>query len=184
MKLSEINEFKRRTVHSSLKETSKDSSGNGAYMVESLIQVVNFDLVKRYYWNERHFSEESSKSVDALVDGKSGKIYLIEFKNGGFSGIEIDKKIKDSLLIINSILKWQLEIDRTYLAFVLVYDGDDKCLTWKEKRAMHLAKRGKSQYVPFGLSGIRGAFFSEVEVIEKNDFESSSVFADLVPIGS
>lgn len=181
MKLMEINDFKRRDVHSTLRETSKDKSNN-EYVSECRIKVIDFDKVKTKYWSSLGVSDESSKSVDALVDCKDDKICFVEFKNGAFNGREIREKIKDSLLIFNQFVGWQLEKDRAELVFVLVYNGEVKRFGSRTKLAKKKAKRASIKYDPYGLFKMEGSFFCDVEVCEKAEFESSEIFNKFVAL--
>lgn len=159
----------------SLQKISKDDSGGKIqYMTNCQVQMVDFDKVKTAYMNKNHMTEESAKSVDALY--QSGEnVYMIEFKNGDFSPSEIKEKCLDSVLIFNSITGKQLEYDRKYLKFILVYNPEAKKMSSKEKKEYHLALRAKSDYRPFNLKHLYNFIFSDVILLDKNEFEEKFI---------
>ena len=180
MDLLGIREFARKDVHCSLHETSKDTSKvNVEYMTRCQGKVINFDVVKTNYCNSIGLSETFAKSVDAIANGKGGKIYFIEFKNGGFSSPEILKKVYDSMLIFNSLTGKQINFCRENIIFVLVYNEKEKMINPRDKIAYHRARHGKSNFLPFGLSGMLGFAFLDVEIIEKSKFEEDEFFQRL-----
>lgn len=116
----------------SIKETSYDKH-NKQYMVESQMQVCNFDEVKNWYIsNYIPMANPNPKSNDALYCCEDN-IFFIEFKNGGIDNkinFEINKKIYDSLFILFD-LKYQdkqgnvvdsIAYTRKNMEYILVYN--------------------------------------------------------------
>ncbi len=175
MNIYDYDLFKKKDVKSSLQETSKDSSdGTVEYMTLCRKRVVNFDLVKRRYLNERYMSEEKAHSIDALCqirDDSDDGIYFIEFKNGKVKSKDIGYKVRDSLLIFQDITNTQLDYSRNNIRFILVYNKDCNIRNPREQRAMSLARKGKQDYTEFGLSNLREFCFKDVKAYCKEEFE-------------
>lgn len=129
MKLKDYGKLNNRKVHSTMREISIDDSDTNQreYMTESMVEVINFDMVKRDYLNSLGLSEEHAKSVDGLFQGKASSrgdasVYMVEFKNGEINNRDIERKTRDSVLIFQSITGTQLEDTRNNVGFVLVYN--------------------------------------------------------------
>ena len=176
MKLDDFKIFKRADNKTSLQETSKDTSkGKTAYMSNSNRKVINFDAVKTEYLNSHYMSEEHAKSVDALFqipkpEEKDDGIYMVEFKNGDFFNSEIATKVHDSLLIFQSITNTQIEYARENLRFILVYNEEAKRVNSRNKKALVLAEKGRTDYTLFGLEKLRGFCFKEVHAYNRDMF--------------
>lgn len=108
-----------------LKSTSKDSYNSETdelYMIDSNLEVVNFDSVKHEYCQGLGLCDIAS-SVDALYC-KGNNFYFIEFKNGRIEKKDIEKKIYDSLLLFSDISKQDISYFRKHLFFILVYNEE------------------------------------------------------------
>ena len=57
-----------KAFHDTLGNCSTDDE-HEERMSTSALQVINFDKVKTAYLNQRGFSEEKARSIDALVNG-------------------------------------------------------------------------------------------------------------------
>ena len=145
-------------------------------------KVLNLDKLKTSYCNNVGKSEEIAKSADALVDLKDEKMCVIEFKNGDFSNEEISKKALESVMIINDILKQNLDFSRSNLDYALVYNKHVKSLSYRRKIAFAKATRGADDYDFWGLGNLRNFCYREVYLIEKQDFEESILAKKIVGI--
>ena len=169
-------------VHASLRDISVDDSdrNNRVYVTDSKAIVVNFDLVKREYMKALHISEDNAKSVDALFEMVSAHdedpdICLLEFKNGGVEPRDIERKVRDSLLILQSITVTQLEDTRNHVQFVLVYNADKNPMNYRERLALAKANQGKLDFCRFGLAHLRGFCFKSVAAYNQEEFEKKIV---------
>ena len=161
-----------RNHQCSLQETSKDTSKEKVqYMTTCTKKVVDFDAVKTEFLNSLNETEECAKSVDAFVIDDYN--YFIEFKNGDASreGHEIINKAKDSMLIMNCILKRQINKSRLSDIFILVYNENKVTINSKDLRAGALAKKANKRYALFGLENIKGFCFKDVQTLTKDMFE-------------
>ena len=108
----------------SLKETSMDDADKKdiRYMTESDLSVINFDTVKTKYANALGVSEETAKSIDALIYSAPCDVF-VEFKNGDVGNCkrEVKMKIRDSLLIFCDIIGQNISYTRRNTNFILVY---------------------------------------------------------------
>lgn len=174
MNLEDYHQFKAGNVRKTLKETSYDPD-NDEYMTHCEKNVICFDSVKRDYLNAVGLSEECAKSVDALfqcVGNDDGdRIFMVEFKNGDVKPIDIVLKIKDSLMIFNSITNKQLEYTRENLTFILVYNEDKHEFNYKDRIAIANANRGKMDFGLFGLSKLRDYCFIKVFALDRRGFD-------------
>ncbi len=182
LEISKIQQLNNGKVFSSLRETSLDVRDDEVKepMTESNVRVVNFDKVKRIYMNEHGMSEDRANSVDALFQVKTASsedagIYMIEFKNGEVKPRIIERKVRDSVLIFQSITRTQLEHTRQNVHFVLVYNAEINCERFREKKAMHLANLGNIDFERFGLAHLRGFCFKEVKAYDQEMFEKKIV---------
>lgn len=109
-----------------IKQTSLDST-NREYMTDSLMNVINFDLLTKQRYKNLHLSCCPS-SVDALYvnitdDGHS--LYLIEFKNGKIDEHQISRKIYNSLILLfDRKVITDLSDSVKKLDFILVYNSE------------------------------------------------------------
>ena len=126
MKLSDYPMFCENMT--TLKETSADKrdAASCAYMTESDIPAVDFDLVKKKYVEKLGLSVVPM-SNDALFHHEEEKVVFVEFKNGHIGKKEqfnIRKKIYDSVLIYSDITKSGISNMREEVEYVLVYNED------------------------------------------------------------
>lgn len=172
-----INECKDfRDNQCSLQETSKNDAG-GNYMTMCRKKVVNFDKVKRCVMNQFRESEDLAHSVDALV--VDTKNYFIEFKDGDAKKEqhEVHLKARDSVLIANYLLNRQIDESRKSDVFVLVYNSEKVKFDYKEILAWKKAQKGRQRFCPFELWKLKGFIFSDVIVVNKEEFEDEFVKA-------
>lgn len=174
---------------SNLHDTSLDDSdkANLQYMTSSTFSAICFDDVKDEYVLSRFPTiKPNVRSNDALViiDQSVGKFLFIEFKNGVISGskkkLELEKirsKIAESLLILNDILKENLNFDQTNVNFILVYNRT-KNPTFEQNRkssftaiAASIAAMAKMDYQIEDFNRYK-AFFHNVKTINEIEFQS------------
>ena len=160
---------------STLKETSKDDS-NTEYMTESGMEVVNFDKVKEVYVKE--LSGEGVASIDALAVFED-HIELIEFKNGCLEkrGKEekeenLDKKIRDTLLLLCDIVNKNITYTREHVDFILVYNESKNPITSKEINASHTSQKGGCEFTRFGFERLKGVYFRNVHTYTEDQFKA------------
>ena len=170
MKYTDYSEIK--TCGDTLKKCSYDKSRN-EYMSESGKQVFNFDKIKMKYLNRLHMSEEKAKSVDALVEGKSERFYLIEFKNGNCKSekVDIQLKFRDSLLILCDICHCRISDTRQNMTIVLVINEEHAGLTALDLRAIGLSQKSGKPCSFLDLNKMQGVYFENVLVYEKKAFD-------------
>lgn len=122
-----------------IKEVSIDDI-NDEYLCDSDKEIIDFDEVKRLYTNSIGFSEDVSKSVDAIFMNKDEKIIFVEFKN-----TKIDKSVRDEIItklfdsvhILMAITRYKYEHIFEKSEFILVYSES------KNKSAENIYKTGK-----------------------------------------
>lgn len=159
---------------STLKETSIDNSGDQPeYMTDCIKEVVNFDKMKRSYMNALGKSEDLASSVDSFLIENNN--YLIEFKNGDIrkDKPQIVSKVKDSLLILNDILKRQISESRKTDIFVLVYNKDK--MGHKNMLAKCKAEKAKERFSIAGLEKMKDFCFLDVLTLDKREFQKQIV---------
>lgn len=172
-----------------LKNTSIDKRDDRTvvYMSESTIQAVNFDKVKEEYVKSLKLSEVP-KSNDALMVDKNNKLIFIEFKNGYMDKAKqfaVRKKIYDSVLIFADIVSTRISDMRTYIEYILVYNGDvnDNNPDIIEKKthiqpsasfnsfAKGVSSLAKEEYVLFGVKLFENYCFKKVHTYTEKEFE-------------
>jgi hypothetical protein len=167
--------------HRSLKELSFDSAKN-AYVTDKLCDAIDFDKVKRWYCNNHSASEEKAHSVDALME-KDGMLYLIEFKDGDFSGRDIREKVTESLLIFCAITKSTIAFSSKNIEAVLVYNEENKPVSKNEKTfvqesqsknriAAILMQKGNEEYIRFGLEKLGKPFVRATHTYTRSEFDA------------
>jgi len=153
----------------SLKETSKDNhDGTDCYMTNSMLPVVNFDMVKEKYVQGLKISEFPA-SNDALYVSNDGELYFIEFKAGAMAKkiYEVRRKIFDSLLILTDIINVGASYTRQHLNYILVYNEVKNQITETEKEELQvspsrvkigeiLGDKGQEGFVRFNLKRFKG----------------------------
>lgn len=174
MKLRDNLELNRSGNRRTLHEISLD---NNEPMTDCQRIVLSFDLIKRHYLNHIGLSEELAKSVDALFQIENNKsddgIYMVEFKNGDIQNRDIERKVRDSLLIFNSITNSQIDYSRGNLHFVLVYNSDNHSFNFQSKKAIEMANRARTEFDVFGLKGLRNCYFKSVRAYNKKEFRNN-----------
>ncbi len=84
-------------------------------------------------------------------------------------------KGKDSMVILNSILKLQVEESRQKYVFILVYNKDKVQLSDKEKIAKTHEKKGKEKYVLFNLGRMKGFNYQDVYMVNQDEFQEQFI---------
>ncbi|MCI8338983.1 MAG: hypothetical protein HFH62_09955 [Lachnospiraceae bacterium] len=189
MKLSDYPMFCENMT--TLKETSADKrdAASCAYMTESDIPAVDFDLVKKKYVEKLGLSVVPM-SNDALFHHGEEKVVFVEFKNGYIGKKEqfnIRKKIYDSVLIYSDITKSGISSMREDVDYVLVYNEDinsgdsgqlEKGADYiQDSRsfdsfAKNVSALARERYDRFGVRMFENYCFKRVHTYTKAEFET------------
>lgn len=121
----------------------------------------------------RKIPEGNAKSVDALYSLKSGKLCMVEFKNGDFTSADIIEKALSSILFFNEITNTNIEFVRKQMDFVLVYNPDVKKPNPRQKAAKGKSKLAGIKYSMFNLEHLYKFCFSNVAEVKKNEFDET-----------
>ncbi len=157
-----------RECRDTLKNTSWDDEHN-EYMVESTLNVISFDNVKKAYLKKLGMSETMANSADAMT-ADNNYTYLIEFKNGEqFDNTQIENKLKDSVTILCDEWKKTVTNTRKDMVFVLVYNETHKHIRWQDKAAISRANQSGYPQKYFGLSKAN-MYVNKAVVLSQNDF--------------
>ncbi len=161
-----------RNNKKSLQYTSRDTDKDPVqFMTLDTRKVIDFDSVKTSViskgFNER---DNVARSADALFSTDKG-IYIVEFKNGDFSSIEISQKANDSILLFNYVTSKQIDYTRDNISFILVYNKEAKNITWETSLALHKAMLGRTGLKAFGTDKLKGFSYKDVFMVEKRDFD-------------
>lgn len=193
IKLADYKELQHWT---SLKKTSlnKHDKISEIYMTDLDFPAIDFDAVKERYTGKFKL-KQVPKSNDALVQ-MGETVFFIEFKDGNMKNERFDvvQKIYDSLLIYCDITKQTISDTRSYMVYIIVYNGAAsrdylrKCIDEKRKSdtineapsfvdfGTALGGLAKTNADVFGWRGrFGGIYFKDVLTIEKNAF-SEEVF--------
>jgi len=178
----------------SLKETSKDDhDGVDRYMTNSVLDVVNFDTVKKQYIEALSTQglkiSESPASNDAFY-ANNGEMYFIEFKAGTMSKrktYEVRRKIFDSLLILTDIINVGVSCTRQNLSYILVYNEKKNPLTQAERDELQVSPsrtkiakyfvgtKGQGNFIRFDLQRFEKLYFKNVFTVTQQEFEDDFV---------
>lgn len=168
-----------------IREVSFDVE-NKVHMIDSDVNVVNFDKVKTKYANNLKLSEEVSASVDALGFTEDSWVF-IEFKNGKMQNEkrQIKVKIKDSLLIFCDIAKKNISETRKRMDFVLVYNEKLNPLPnqitrevqasteARDKIGKYFMKKANKELILYNLENFQTLYFKAVHTYTENEFIES-----------
>lgn len=169
---------------SSLKETSKDTSGPiDIYMCNDVRNVIDFDGVKTEYTNNLGLSEEVASSFDALAFDPYN-LRFIEFKNGGMKNEKkgIKNKIRDSLLIFCDITKKDISYIRANMDFILVYNGEKNPipnqiirelqpeLSERDQIGDYFTRKARKHFIRFDLDRFQSLYFKTVYTVTPDQF--------------
>ena len=168
---------------STLKETSYDNK-NRKYMIDSSLEVIDFDKVKEKYSLEIGL-KEIPKSCDALYT-LDDTIFFIEFKNGKVEVFDIRKKIYDTILIFTDLVECGISETRKKVEYILVYDkeknktsksyGDYKKNNIIESESYNLISMGISklanqEIIKFKIGDFQNYLLKDVHTYTKEEFE-------------
>ncbi len=168
------NEIFKNSI-STLKECSYDSTDK-VYMTEFELEVVNFDEVKKIYFNNLGLTEETSKSVDSLLYLED-KILFIEFKNGSSNiNNSVKNKAKDSLLIFNDLSNTNISFTRENIIYIVVYNKLKRPNLLKQPEKYDImnmvGNNAKEPTIHFDLSKFKTAYFKEVYTYNEEEFST------------
>ena len=116
--LLNLEEFKEK-----ISEVSKSDKES---FIDSDIEIINFDEVKKAYCKKRSNIENPSKSNDGLYISNECMIFL-EFKNANakdIDGYELAKKNYDSICMLSDILVISIRTIREKTRYILVYSSE------------------------------------------------------------
>ncbi len=171
MKLDDYVVF--RNNKKTLQHTSRDTSKTPIqFMTFDTRNVVDFDNVKTEVLSSVFGEKDSiARSADALFSTENG-LYMVEFKNGFFTNLEISQKANNSIMLFNFVTAKQIDYSRENMSFVLVYNKDVKTLSWEDSIALHKAICAKEGFKGFGTDKLKGFSYKAVYMIEKNDIDA------------
>ena len=171
---------------SSLKEISKDDSdkSNIQYMTKSLLEVINFDEVKKKYINSLGLSEDNASSVDGILE-IGDRVDFIEFKNGKMKNEKrnVKDKIRDSLLMFCDITEKQICDTREQVEFILVYNQEKNPVHGRVvseeiqesysriEIAKYFSKKAKKEFIRFDLEKFKKLYFRDVHTYSEEEFK-------------
>lgn len=180
-RLSYFDEFREPQVRIPLKIASEDTNKfPHVYMTEHAQKVISMDAVMDGYLIKRGMHKGDAKSVDALYMLSSGKLCMVEFKNGEFTPAEIIEKALSSVLMFNEITETNISFTRENMVFVLVYNQEVKHVNYRQLYAEQRSHRQKERISLFKLDHLNHFCFSQVEEIEKTEFDSSKFVKELM----
>lgn len=161
-----------------LQDLSGDTSGSQVlYMTTSSIKAISFDDVKTKYTGHLSLSNNLASSVDALAVIGNQDVF-IEFKNGKMCNEKqnVKNKVRDSLLILNDILKWTISDTRENLSFILVYnESKNPCRHSSASQQIisnHIMSQANTEEIKFGLDVFLTLYFKEVHTYTEAEFEA------------
>lgn len=161
----------------SLKEASYDKE-NKIYMVDSELEVCNFDNIKEWYvQNVVPFANPNPKSNDALYFTEN-ECYFIEFKNGKIDNsinYDLNKKIYDSLFILFDLDYTDchgenvdtISYTRENMNYILVYNEERYIQAGETVQTIAGRKRQK---VEITESQYRDKLFGTIRQLANEDF--------------
>lgn len=168
----------------SLKDTSKDNhDGTDIFLTESMIPVVNFDIVKNEYIKELKVKEVPSSNDALYANGE--ELFFIEFKAGDVPRkvYDIRRKIFESLLIFTDIINIGISYTRANMSYILVYNEDKNPLSETEISEMQDSQsrvdigkyfwegKAKKHYIRFNLERFERLYFKKVYTVTQKEFE-------------
>ena len=163
-----------RNNKKSLQYTSRDTSKNPIqFMTLCNSKVVDFDGVKTSIMSDDfHGKDDVARSADALL-AANNELFIVEFKNGDFDGLEISQKANNSIMLFNYVTSKQIDYTRKNISFVLVYNGETKKIKNMKSQdsiALHRARLAKNGLRLFGTDKLKNYSYKSVYMVEKNKF--------------
>lgn len=116
--LLNLAEFKEK-----IRDVSKSDKEN---FIDSDIEIINFDKVKKAYCKKRTNIENTPKSNDGLYISGESMVFL-EFKNANAKDIDIydlSKKNYDSVCILSDIMGISIREIREKTKYILIYSSE------------------------------------------------------------
>lgn len=152
------------------------------YVTDSQKQAIGFDHVKDEYTRNLHITNESSESVDALLNIR-GVPTFVEFRNGKISDKKkIRNKARDSLLILCDIANKHISYTSQNMDFILVYNAVKNPMSTTEQRSLEengsleyicnqVKKLANGRFVRFGMELMSVIYFKNVYTFTKVEFD-------------
>ena len=165
--------------------TDRHSADQEEYMTASELLAVDFDHVKEQYIQPLHLTDVPASNDCIFVDSCGNPVF-IEFKNGWIGGkiqIGLTRKIYDSLLIFQDIMRKGLGYTRKNMDYILVYneykhyeksEGQERNVQESKSRdriAKMLSEKGDTHFIRFGLEKFQKYCFRNVFTYTKKEFE-------------
>lgn len=170
----DISRYHELKYYSSWLKCSYDCASDES-MLMSEERIIDFDRVKTNYLNNLGKSEECAASVDALGVDDQGIIYFIEFKNGIIDKNNIRDKVTESILIFHDITHTTCKDTRNNSEFILVYNPEKNQYRPQQKRAMNLARLGKTSCELNGLDRFSGVWVKNAYMMTARTFSEKMV---------
>ncbi len=139
-KFSEVN-FQQLTDLSATTDGKNRCLDTKDHVHAAFLQAVDFDKVKENWYQSRF--HDQVKSCDALYY-QDGDYYLLEFKTGDVKGLEVFRKIYDSIIGLMEHGKLTLEECRRQLNVILIANNAEN--SPNAPLSKHLQKLTKWQY--------------------------------------
>lgn len=158
------------------------SSQQVEHVTDSQVLAVGFDQVKDEYTRNLHITNESSDSVDALLNIR-GVPTFVEFRNGVIENKKIKNKARDSLLILCDITNKHIAYTRRHMDFILVYNATKNPMSTSERGRLseekssleyicnQITKLADDKFVRFGMERLRVMYFKDVYTFTNQEFE-------------
>lgn len=177
--------FKPETFRMTIRKASYDDAKK-QYLVDSDLQVYNFDDVKEYVCRKLR-DNSFTRSCDAYYQDRKGREYLIEFKNQREEDVPrrmLRQKAYDSLFLHLLTFGRGKTVDEASqnMSLIVVYNNDaasgpperrySKSESFEKMAAAFgsFAGEQRPRSVKFGLSYLRGQLYREVDTLDVRDF--------------
>lgn len=163
---------------STIKKVSKDETNN-EILVDSDLQVINFDKFSKVYSKKFHLPVQP-KSVDSIYIDENDKWYFVEFKNGEAKERDLYRKIYDSIIMLNQMELLEWNNCRENMSYILVYNevemekriGENGYNNSKslDKIKRHIRNKANTERKLFKLHKLEGYLLENVRTLNVDEF--------------
>lgn len=171
-------QFDNDKIKSTLKETSKDDTGN--YVVDFSQEVFNFDIITEEVAQIYRISQPQ-RSCDALYIKDDNNVFLIEFKNVRASRMpkkHLKLKAYDSIMTLQIAFfsEYSLNDIKEKVNLVVVYNDEGIVQKEQSSTAFDSFKEkmysfaGNNEEILFGLDIYKNVLYKDILTIEKQKF--------------
>lgn len=158
-------------------DTSETRSENEKYMVDSEVNVINYDMfLEMFFRKESNFGSYKPASIDALCM-VNDQWCFIEFKNGKISTSvkkEISEKIGHSILTLLKHEQMKINDFCENSIFILVYNENiNNEITSAPSKAFtiqHILSKANNTIIRFRLERFKTIYFKDVYTFSKKEF--------------